>query len=102
MADYQAHIKEFQNKNIALFAVSVDSQKDAVALMEQLNLSFPLGYGLDFMAFAEQTGAFYEIRRSIIHATAFILKADGTVAHAVYATGPAGRLSAEDCLRVIG
>lgn len=65
-----------------------------------LGLTFPIGYGLDYLEFASKTGAFYEVRRQIIHATDFILRQDGTVTHAVYATGPVGRLWAEDCLRV--
>ena len=67
-----------------------------------LGLTFPIAYGLDYMAFAEKTGAFYEVRRSIIHATGFIVQRDGTVTHSVFASGPIGRLWAEDCLRVIG
>ena len=88
-------------RGVALYAASVDPQAEAEALATEMGLTFPVGYGLDFMAFAEKTGAFYEVRRSIIHATAFILKANGTVAHAVYATGPIGRLSVDDCLRML-
>ena len=78
-------------------AIPLDTQE----LIELLGLTFPLGYGLDYMEFANKTGAYYEVRRSIIHATNFILRADGTVAHAVYASGPIGRLTPEDCLRVL-
>ena len=67
-----------------------------------LGLTFSVGYGLDFMEFTHSTGAFYEVWRSIIHATSFILRRDGTVAHAVYATGPIGRLTVDDCIRMLG
>ena len=80
----------------------MDSKEDTQSLVEILGLTFSMGYGLDFMDFAEKTGAFYEVRRSIIHATSFILRRDGTVAHAVYATGPIGRLTVDDCIRMIG
>ena len=66
-----------------------------------LGLTFPVGYGLDHLAFAEKTGAFYEVRRSIIHATGFILRPDGVIANSVYASGPIGRFWSEDCMRVI-
>jgi len=84
-----------------VMAVSVDSQEDAQELVDTLGLTFPVGYGLDHMEFATQTGAFYEVRRSIIHATEFMLKQDGTVLGAVYSVGPIGRYRASDCLRMI-
>lgn len=89
-------------KGIALLAASVDGEADARDLIDMLGLTFPVGYGLDYLEFASATGAFYEVRRQIIQATNFIIRRDGTVAHAVYATGPVGRLRAEDCIRVIG
>ena len=66
-----------------------------------LDLTFPIGYGLDYLEFAAKTGAFYEVRREIIHATGFILRSDGSVVTSVYASGPIGRLWPEDCIRLI-
>ena len=102
MADYQSRLGELESRNARLIAASVDSKEDAESLVEMLGLTFSVGYGLDFMDFAQKTGAFYEVRRSIIHATSFILRRDGTVAHAVYATGPIGRLTVDDCIRMLG
>jgi len=102
LADYQSRLGELESRNARLIAASVDSQEDAQAVVEMLGLTYSMGYGLDFMDFAQKTGAFYEVRRSIIHATSFILRQDGTVAHAVYATGPIGRLTVEDCIRNLG
>ncbi len=101
MADYQSRLGELESRNARLIAASVDSKEDTESLVEMLGLTFSLGYGLDFMDFAHKTGAFYEVRRSIIHATSFILRRDGTVAHAVYATGPIGRLTVDDCIRIL-
>ena len=100
MADFQANLSAFEERGVALLAASVDDEADTRELIDMLGLTFPIGYGLDYLEFASKTGAFYEVRRQIIHATDFILRQDGTVAHAVYATGPVGRLWAEDCLRV--
>jgi len=102
LADYQSRLAELEALHVPLIAASVDSQADAQALVEMLGLTFSVGYGLDFLEFARNTGAFYEVRRSIIHATAFILRRDGTVAQGVYATGPIGRLSVDDCIRNLG
>lgn len=100
MADFQTHCAEFQQRQVSLIAASVDGEADAQALVDELGLTFPVGYGLGYLDFAAKTGAFYEVRREIIHATGFLLKGDGTVAHAVYSTGPIGRLTPDDCLRM--
>ena len=84
-----------------IIAASVDSLEDAQESVDTLGLTFPVIYGLDYMDFAEKTGAFYEVRRSIIHATDFILDAEGNVANSVYANSPIGRFWPEDCTRVI-
>lgn len=102
MADFQANLSAFEERGVALLAASVDAEVDARELIDTLGLTFPIGYGLNYLEFASKTGAFYEVRRQIIHATDFILWQDGTIAHAVYATGPVGRLWAEDCIRVTG
>ena len=91
----------FAERNVTVMAASVDSQEDAQELVEMLGLTFPVGYGLDHMEFATQTGAFYEVCRSIIHATEFMLKPDGALIGAVYSVNPIGRYRASDCLRMI-
>ncbi|MFT5195926.1 MAG: peroxiredoxin [Cellvibrionaceae bacterium] len=101
MADFQANISEFDNRNIQVIAFSVDSKEDAQESIENLGLTFPVGYGLDHIAFAEATGAFYEVRRSIIHATEFILKKDGSILGSVFSSGPAGRYDVNAALRVV-
>lgn len=100
MADFQAHQAEFAQRHVDIIAASVDPLADAQELIGELGLTFPMGYGLNYDDVAEKTGAFYEIRRQILHATGFILKQEGTVAHAVYSTGPIGRLTVDDCLRM--
>lgn len=82
-------------------AASVDSQEDAKELVEKLGLTFPVGYGLNHLTFSEQTGAFYEVRRSIIHATGFILRPSGEVVSAVYSTNPIGRYQVDDSIRLL-
>lgn len=69
-------------------------------MVDSLGLTFPVGFGLSYLDVAEKTGAFYEVRRAIVHATGFLLNRDGTVAHAVYSTGPIGRFTTDDCLRM--
>ena len=101
MADFQENLAEFEQRNTHIIGLSVDPLADAQELIERLGLTFDVAYGLDHMAFATQTGAFYEVRRSIIHATSFLLHGDGTVLSASYSTNPIGRYNAIDCQRII-
>ncbi|MBM4262543.1 MAG: hypothetical protein FJ143_17440 [Deltaproteobacteria bacterium] len=63
--------------------------------------SFPIGYGLKVPVDADRVGAYWEEHRGIIHATNFTLGPDRKVLQACYATGPIGRIVAEDALRSI-
>lgn len=98
---FQEKVTDFEERNVALIAASVDPIEDARETVTTLGLTYPVAYGLRHMEFAEQTGAFYEVRRSIIHATEFVIKADGTLLGAVYSTGPSGRYDVEAAMRVI-
>jgi alkyl hydroperoxide reductase subunit AhpC len=46
-------------------------------------------------------GAYWEERRKIIHATNFIIDADKKVTQACFATGPIGRIVADNALRSV-
>jgi len=101
LADYQAHLNEFEEAGAGILALSVDPLEKASGTVEELNLTFPVAYGLEVPRDADKIGAFWEDRRKILHATNFILDGSGTVLHACYATGPIGRIAASDALRSI-
>jgi hypothetical protein len=63
--------------------------------------TFPIGYGLKVPEDADRVGAYWEDRRRIVHATNFIIDSDRKVMQACFATGPIGRIVAEDALRSI-
>lgn len=98
MADYQSHIETFKQENVDVIALSVDPLEKAKETVQQQNLTFPVGYGLQVPRDAEKIGAFWGDRRKIFHATNFILDADKKVVDASYATGPIGRIVAADAL----
>lgn len=81
-----------------MLAASVDNEEDARKAKRELNLSYPIAYGLSGEEISALTGAYYEAQKKFIHATGFILKPDSTVAAAVYSTGPIGRYTAADAL----
>ena len=101
MADFQQHLSEFDRRSAVVVAASVDTPEDAGKTVETHGLTFPLGYGLNGRDVAGATGAFFEERRGILHATSFVVAPDRTVANASYSTGPIGRLMAKDCIGLI-
>ena len=101
MADYQAHIDQFKEENVDVIALSVDPLDKAKEMVERVKATFPIAYGLEVPRDADKVGAYWEERRKIIHATNFIIDADKKVTQACFATGPIGRIVAEDALRSV-
>jgi alkyl hydroperoxide reductase subunit AhpC len=101
LADFQEHIEEFRQENIDVIALSVDPLDKAKEMAERVRATFPIGYGLKVPEDADKVGAYWEDRRKIIHATNFIIDSDKKLTQACYATGPIGRIVAEDALRSI-
>jgi peroxiredoxin len=101
LADYQAHIDQFTQENVDVIALSVDPLDKAKEMAERVKATFPIAYGLEVPRDANKVGAYWEDRRKIIHATNFIIGADKRVTQACFATGPIGRIVAQDALRSI-
>ena len=101
MADYQAHIEAFTNERVDIVALSVDPLDKAREMAERVRAGFSIAYGLKVPEDADKVGAYWEDRRKIIHATNFIIDSDKKITQACYATGPIGRIVAEDALRSI-
>lgn len=79
----------------------MDTEGDAEEMVEQCAVDFPVGYGADYKSISTLTGCFYEERRQILHGTGYVLRPDGTIAVAVYSTGPIGRLVWQDVLGLV-
>jgi len=57
---------------------------------------------VDAVAVGESTGAFVQSGdRTFLHATGFVVNPEGKIATAVYATGPIGRLTPTEVLRMV-
>ncbi len=81
--------------------MSVDAEPEARKTAAEHALTFPLAYGVDGPQLGSLTGAYWEDKRRCLQATGFILKADGTVAQALYSTGPIGRYTAAEALKIL-
>ena len=90
---------ELKALGIEVLAASVDNQEDARRFVQETGAMFPVAYGLDPERISELTGAFWETRRKILHATGFLIKPDGMRQRAVYAAGPIGRYTASDVIQ---
>ena len=82
----------------SVYAASVDAEDKATEIAEPL--SYPVGFGLT-RDDADSSGAWWEERRGIFHATEFILAQDGTVVSSTYSSGPIGRMDPQDVIKMI-
>lgn len=101
MADYQALLKDFERENIGLLALTAEPLEDAKRMVEELNLEYPVAYGLELPRDAEKIGAFWEEKRRIFQPAGFLLNSEKKVLHATYSTWGIGRVTAEDALSTV-
>ena len=101
VGDFSQHLESFQEAGVRVFALTAEDEAAAREMTEQVDVRIPIIYGLDPFDLHERLGInIYEgaLRPPHFHASAFILKPDGTVGAAVYASGPVGRLEPEATL----
>jgi peroxiredoxin len=101
LAAFEAEAEALHADGIGIVAGSVDGPEQAEATVRACGLSFPVLHSLPLLPTATTLTTFYETRRSILHATGFVVRPDGTIAVAAYSTGPIGRLDPVDVVRVV-
>ena len=98
---FQEAAPELAAEGIEVVAGSVDPAHETAELVDKLELDYPVLHSLPLTETAETLGAFYETRRSILHATGFVVTPDKTIDVACYSTGPIGRLDVPDIVRLV-
>ena len=98
MAGFEKHRGELDAIGVKIVAASVDPLDKAKEVAAEL--SFPVGYGVT-RAMADQLGAWWEERRSIIQPSEFLVAADGKVRASSYSSGPIGRVDPADVVRLV-
>lgn len=88
-------------EGITTIAASTDPLEKARETVAEQALTFAVGYGLPLKETARDFGAFYDPKRSVIHATGFVIKPDRRIAVAQYSSGPIGRLVWQDILGLV-
>jgi peroxiredoxin len=101
LAEYQFHLGMLEAAGISVAALSTDDLEHAKDTVYRAGVTFPVLYGVNGPELARAWGSFYEERRNILHATAFVLRPDRVIASATYSTGPVGRLLATDAARIV-
>jgi peroxiredoxin len=87
-------LRAFQRKSATLadvgaqiVALSADTEPDTAGLIEQHDLTFPVGYGADARHLAQLTGAFFNDNPLYVQSTGCVLDPDGRVIVSVYSSG---------------
>ncbi|MBM3607558.1 MAG: peroxiredoxin family protein [Alphaproteobacteria bacterium] len=95
----EKHKSELEAQGAKIIAGSVDDLENAKAVAAEL--SFPVAYGMT-KADAETLGAWWgEMRGGIMQPSEFLLARDSKVLHAMYATGPVGRMAPDELARLL-
>ncbi len=100
MAEWEAAKAQLDGVEASIYAVSVDSLEQAKDVAGK-GLSFTVAYGAT-KADAEAIGAWWsEDRGGYIQPAEFLLGRGGVVLGAMYASGPVGRMGADEAVRAI-
>ena len=100
MAAYEAKKAELEALGATVYAASVDSEEQVKEVIER-GLTFPMAYGVTKEQ-ADSIGAWWsEDRGGYIQPAEFLLGRGGVVLGAMYASGPVGRMGADEAVNAI-
>ena len=100
LAAYQEKKEELAALEATIYAVSVDSLEQAGEVAAK-GLTFPVAYGAT-KEDADSIGAWWsDDRGGYIQPTEFLLGRGGVVLGSLYASGPVGRMGADEAIRLI-
>ena len=99
---FQLGMGRLADEGIGVVSLSADSRDEALAMVAEHQLSFPVAYGAPVGRIGEMLGVYYEPHPMSgsphFHAAGFVLGPAGTVLLAVYSSGAIGRLVWQDVL----
>lgn len=104
MVDFETNALTFRNAGITAIAASVDSVDKTAALFAGLHLRTVKVFAeLDLAQVVAATGArtFESEDRAFLHATGFVIDPEDRVDMSCYASGPIGRFTASEILRMV-
>jgi peroxiredoxin len=90
---------ELEALEATIYAASVDALEQAREVVNR-GLTFPVAYGTTREE-SELFGAWWENERGFIQPAELLLGRDGVVLGSMYASGPVGRMGADEAVRLI-
>ena len=99
LAAYEAKKAELEALGATIYATSVDSLAQAQEVVSR-GLTFPVAYGTTREE-SEVFGAWWEGERGFIQPAEFVLGRGSVVLGSMYASGPVGRMGADEVVRLI-
>ena len=99
LAAYEDKKAELEALGATIYAASVDSLEQAREVVNR-GLTFPVAYGTTREE-SEMFGAWWESERGFIQPAEFLLGRAGVVLGSMYASGPVGRMGADEAVRLI-
>jgi peroxiredoxin len=99
LAAYEEKKAELEALGATIYAASVDSLEQAQEVVKR-GLTFPVAYGVT-QEESELFGAWWERERGYIQPAEFLVGRGGVVLGSMYASGPVGRMGADEAVRLI-
>lgn len=99
LAAFEARRPELEDLDAKIIAVSVDTEEQAKEVKAK-GISFDIAYGAT-KEDAVAIGAWWEPQRSYIQPAEFMIGRGGVVLGSMYASGPVGRMGADEVIRAI-
>lgn len=102
MASYQENLEELTALGATVIAASVENLETTREMVDKYGLTFPVAYGVT----EEQVKDFHPLMNEDHHGRyiqpmEFMLLRDGTVFGSMYASGPVGRMGADEVINSI-
>ena len=101
MESFQTMLSQLSQAGISVVGFSTDDEEHANEMVEAHDLTFPIGFGVDMEKVGSLLQGYVNRERGSLECSNFLLRPDGAIELAVYASGPIGRLAPEDVLDVV-
>ena len=99
LATYEEKKAELAALEATIYAASVDSLEQTQEVVNR-GLTFPIAYGTTRQE-SEVFGAWWDGERGFIQPAEFLLGRGGVVLGSMYASGPVGRMGADEAVQLI-
>ena len=101
MAAYEKAKSELEELGVTVIAASVDTLEHANEMAGAAGVSFPVAYGVTKEDSGKFGGWWSEDRGGYVQPAEFLVGRGGVVLGSMYASGPVGRMGAEEVIRQI-